>query len=358
LAAVFDCLGYGLFYLPGKFKGLKRNPRRILVIRLDHIGDFVNTLPLFRNLEVFLPEAKVTALVNPAVKELAELCPAIDEVMVFDAPWLRKKRGFSLARFFKTAKEISRRNFELGIDARGDLISLLLMYFGRVSYRIGYGITAGGFLVNKEPHYEQEAHAIQKAINLLKELFFEPQPFKPEVYCRLQHQQAVDALLKDYGLNSAKLLALHPYAGTPAKEWSEDKFSRLIKLLRAEGWQVLLLGTAADTPDYEGTHDFRGRLSLAQLPCLLKRTQLFVGLDSGPANLALALDIPSIVICSGTNIPQHWLVPSQKRILVYQDSPCKPCGRMNCPRQSHDCLEGISVEEVKREIDYLLVSLV
>ena len=52
--------------------------KQILVVRLDEIGDMVLTTPFFRELRRNYPEAEITLVVKPAIYNLMELCPYID----------------------------------------------------------------------------------------------------------------------------------------------------------------------------------------------------------------------------------------------------------------------------------------
>ena len=70
LIPLFDALGGIIFFPLRLFKNLPSNPKNILVVRLDHIGDFVCVTPVFKNIKKRFPGAKITALVNSVSKEL------------------------------------------------------------------------------------------------------------------------------------------------------------------------------------------------------------------------------------------------------------------------------------------------
>ena len=55
---------------------------KILVIRNDKMGDFTLALPSFALLKASLPECQLTALVPPYTRDIAELCPAIDHILL------------------------------------------------------------------------------------------------------------------------------------------------------------------------------------------------------------------------------------------------------------------------------------
>jgi heptosyltransferase-2 len=336
--------------------------RRILVVRLDHIGDFVCTSPVFRNLKKEFPQAEITAVVNSASKEMAYKDPAIDKVITYSPFYLA--RGEKASRFkglLRVIKDVRNIGFDLGLDPRGDLVSILVMWLGGVKYRVGYGITGGGFLLDREARYDSSAHVMDRNLALLKEAGVSVTDRTPAVYYDDKDAEIVEELLKgfkgdDKGISEkgvsekGKWIVLHPFAGAKSKEWPIDRFQELIGRLKNIAYDILLVGSKNDPGVFENVVDLRGKLSLPQLAYLVKRARLFTGLDSGPANIAAALNVPCIIICSGTNIPQLWIPDNSNVRFVYKDVDCKPCGLKTCRKARHECMDSISVDDVIDEI--------
>ena len=367
LAPLFDLAGSIVFF---PIKVFKKNPpldpKSILVIRLDHIGDFICTSPVFENLKSRFPSARITALVNSASKELAFRNPHIDKVIAFSPFWLdRRDKSSSLRALLRVIKDVRNIGFDLGIEPRGDILSIIIMWLGRVKYRVGYGITGGGFLLHKEGKYDKKAHIIDRNLTLLEALNIPVAHKLPDVYFNEKDKDAVEGLLlspksggiamteKEGGARNDgsatgldRAVVIHPFAGSKAKEWPRENFCKLIELLKENGYSVLLVGSKGDNGVFENTIDLRGRLNLPQLACLIKKIGFFIGLDSGPANIAAALNVPSIIICSGTNIPQLWIPKSPNVKFLYKDIECRPCENKVCPKAKHECMEAISVDDV------------
>ena len=161
-------------------------------------------------------------------------------------------------------------------------------------------------------------------------------------------------MLQELPLKEQRSVILHPFAGTKAKQWGVNKFQELIDRLRKLNWNIFVVGTENDAGNYNGVYDMRGRFTLSQLAFFIKHVGFFIGLDSGPANIAVALDVPTVVVCSGTNIPEHWIFNGENVKLVYRNVDCKPCELTICPKDKHYCMEDIGVEEVMNEVDRLL----
>src|SRR5919199_2634364 len=64
-------------------------PRRILCVRLDNFGDVLMTSPAFRALKQSWPNCHLTLLTSSAGAAVAPMIPEIDDVLVFDVPWVR-----------------------------------------------------------------------------------------------------------------------------------------------------------------------------------------------------------------------------------------------------------------------------
>src|SRR5947207_2662071 len=61
---------------------------RVLAIRLDNPADVLVTTPAIHATKEFLPSAELTLLAGPVGAQVARLNPDIDDVIVYQAPWM------------------------------------------------------------------------------------------------------------------------------------------------------------------------------------------------------------------------------------------------------------------------------
>ena len=61
--------------------------KRVLVIRLDHVGDVLFSTVVFRPLRRLYPKAHITALTGPWAASLLLHHPDVDRVVSFRSPW-------------------------------------------------------------------------------------------------------------------------------------------------------------------------------------------------------------------------------------------------------------------------------
>jgi ADP-heptose:LPS heptosyltransferase len=143
------------------------------------------------------------------------------------------------------------------------------------------------------------------------------------------------------------------------RQWSLDKYVELIELLLAtERVQVALIGGAddADTAGSilkrlgkrDGVFDLFGKLSLKDLPKLLRRAALFVGNNSGPQHVAAGLGVPTLGIHSGVVDAREWGPLGARAVAIRRDMSCSPCyieKPADCPR-ALACLHELSAAAV------------
>ncbi len=102
--------------------------QRILVVKLDHIGDFVTALPPIRRLKKLFPHARITVLAGPASRAFVALESCIDEFIPFAFFHARSQLGErdltsgGLCRTGRTASAVpvrsGGRSAEASVDAR------------------------------------------------------------------------------------------------------------------------------------------------------------------------------------------------------------------------------------------------
>ena len=350
LDAFFD-----LFSTSFKKRPFPKQVRRILVIRLDQIGDIVCALPVFSLLKRRFPEAQISALVSREGEAILKENPFVDEILVFQNNWFSQNRSFHPLQFLKILFTMRKKRFDLGFDLRGDLRPILLMVLAGVRYRIGYGIGGGGGLLQNERPYDMGLHQVELNARLVSDQILRKSDLKPEIYLKESEKLEVLNELRNRGAkDGARLIALHPEAGYPSKEWEEEKFRKLIaSFLEDLHNTVLIFGISKKAEQLAGHFLNSSRVinlvsafSLRRMIVALSQCDVFIGNDSGPSHIAQAVGIPVVVVASGTNEYEKWGVWCEQTSVLKHDVPCAPCHLQYCKVQGHPCMSEISVEEV------------
>ena len=346
--AILDGLGMTAVSFRKVFKEIPPlNPQRILVVRIDSLGDAVLTLPALQSLERRFPKARIDFLAGPAVRELYALLFPRSQIILFEKNWFNRggTLGGTLSEFFSIAKRLRTLRYDLAIDFRGDLRTLVLLSLAKIPHRWGRDGAGGRFLLTHRLENPYRRHEIFENLELIEG---NNKPSQVEF-------PSLDFPSSQEGSGVSRKIIIHVGAGYPSKRWATSNFIEIAKRIhkkqlgtpvfigRSEEKQLLDPYRKELGADFL---DLTGKTSLSELLTLLSRADLYLGNDSGPAHLAALLHRKIILIFSGTNDFKRWAPWSPQLRLIHHPVPCSPCEERICPLSRQICLEDISVEEV------------
>jgi heptosyltransferase-2 len=363
--------------------------RRILVVRLDRIGDVVMMSGFLRELRRGFPTAWVTLVASPAALNLLEACPYVNEVRVLPQPpaWLSQslKQGLRLIRALQLGLgRLRGGGYDLAVAPRWDADSFaspLLCLLSGARWRVAYSERVNAEKARSNRGYDRFfthtvdrrlcRHEVESNLDLLKCLGVEPAADQLEAWWTPEDAVRVEAVLHAAGLaGGERLVALAPGAAEANKIWPLSRFAEVGQWVRrAYGVRLVIIGgeaerAAADTlGQVLGPAAIRaaGLLTLRQTGALLKRCILFVGNDSGPMHLAAAAGIPVVAVsrCIRGGDPCRdqsparfgpWGVPHR---VLQPDQAAPPCGD-RCLAPAPHCILEVSVPRVLTAIQALL----
>jgi heptosyltransferase-2 len=147
----------------------------------------------------------------------------------------------------------------------------------------------------------------------------------------------------------APLLAIAPGAEYgPAKRWPARHFAAVAAAKRAQGWQVWLFGSKADTEaaaQIPADQNLAGRTTLDQAVALLSLADAVVSNDSGLMHVAAALGRPQVAVF-GPSDPLRTGPHNAKAHVLRLGVDCSPCNKRVCPLGHHRCLEDLEPAQV------------
>lgn len=342
-------------------------PRRILLLRLDHLGDGLLLGPALAALREGLPESELVLLAAPWGRTLYEGTDVVDRVHCAEVPWFarpRQRGGFRT--WLSLLRWIRRSHFDAAVDFRGDLRHLLWLALAGIPVRLGYGRTGGGFLCSHPVPY-RPVHEVERNLDLVRVLVpgataraLLPVPFDSEDLLQVQRT------LRQAGCDpAAAFLVFHVTAGYASKQWEPEAMARTMDLARRSGLgQIVIIGTKAELPAIDQVVSLQngpvavlaGHTTMPQLSALLHQASGFIGHDSGPGHLAVASGTPSVLLFSGVNEVSAWGPWGDSGVRVLTTAvPCSPCGLPVCNRD-HECMRGITPEDVQSALRDLQIS--
>lgn len=373
IVGLIDLLGFGLkktiniMFPNEKFqnKSIPVKTKKILVIRLDHIGDIVLSTPVFKCIKENCPQTLLSVLIAPWSLPIVQHNSYIDKLFVFRPFWFygretQKNCGKSLVSIIK---RLRMEKFDVGLDLRGSLFHILLLKLIGVKFTIGYGIAGGGFFLDSELPYNPQLHEVLHDLETLRPLGVKIK--EPELFIPVGEEEKLWAnkFVKRIHKSCEKIIALHIGTGAPSRKWINERWARVADTLTGEfRAKILLLGGSNDVEDAISVIskmkskpiNLVARTSLAQMIALVKECNLLIGLESASVHIACAVGTPLVALYGGMRDSKKWRPWCEEKCIVLQISiHCAPCGLKNgC--KSMECMHMIREEDVLESCRKLL----
>ncbi len=335
------------------------NPKNILIVRTDRIGDVVLSLPLAGLIKKRYPQCKVSFLVRNYTKDILFNHPSIDNVIILNEDNNKILLGENI-------KHLKNFNFDSSIVVYPTFWIAYLTFLSGIPKRIGTGYRWYSFLFNTKIYVHRkyaEKHELEFNVDLLKPLGINEQVNEHYVQYNIQvnpnSEQKIKEILKETGINSDDFIAIfHPGSGGSSVDLPVEKFKKIIDLIsKNDKIKILLTGSKEETKICEmlkvneKIKSLAGELNLSEVIALINMSNIFVSNSTGPLHIAAALGkntvgfYPRILACSG----KRWGPYTNKKKIFEPSINCENCTREQCNRL--DCMNSIDPGEVAGEID-------
>ena len=362
--------------------------RRVLVLRLERIGDLMMSLPAIAALRRLVPQAQIDLVTGSWNEPLARLIEGVDRVETLDARWLsRGAGGMGIAALARRAWAWRRRRYDVAINLEGDIRSNLLVAIAGARWTAGFTTGGGGPALDDAVDFDLAEHTATNGVALVAAALGDGLAMHGARGASAREAASVlprgQLLLPTTAREqAARLLSLdtHPPptmvgiqvgAGRLVKQWPAERFAGVAGRLASERHAAIVLTGAledreaadvlrARLPPSVRVIDLVGTLDLITLASVLARLSLLITSDTGPMHLAAAVGTPVVAIF-GPSSPERWGPLSRDCRIVRIDLPCSPCNRIRrpparCVGHTPDCLASIDVDDVYRAATSLLES--
>jgi lipopolysaccharide heptosyltransferase II len=339
--------------------------KRVLVVRLDNLGDLLMTTPAIAAVRAWLPDAHITLLTSPSGALLGPHLPEVDDIVAWHAPWMKNDAAISPTADLQRVAELAEGSHDAAIIftvcTQSALPAALLTWLAGIPLRLAhcrenpYSLLSD-WVPEPDTDIASARHEVQRQLDLVATVGFTALDDRLRFGLRAEDVRSVGAALRDAGIDPDRpLVVVHPGATAESRRWPAERFGAAARdIARASGAAIVFTGSAGEAPFIERAQaeldkpaaSFAGALSLGELGALIARAAVLLANNTGPVHMAAALGTPVVDLYALTN-PQHtpWRVNS--RVLSH-DVPCRNCLKSICPRGHHDCLRLIDSDAAAR----------
>jgi len=320
----------------------RRTGDRVLVVRLDSLGDVVVCGPAVR--AVAARAAHVTVLAGPRGAEAARLLPGVDDVLVFDAPWISPE-GRPVDPVAVTAlTEQLRGRFDAALVLtsfhQSALPTALLLRLAGVPWIAAVSTDFPGTLLDVRLPEPPDAPEPERMLAIAAGAGWQL-PAGDDGALRLRPELPV------VGGLPGRYVVVHPGADAPARAYPEALWAEVVGALAGDGMPVVVTGSAGEralTAAVAGAtgRDLGGQLDVAGLAAVIAGADAIAVGNTGPAHLAAAVGTPVVSLFSPVVPPIRWAPHTAARIVLGdQHAACAGSRARLCPVPGHPCLAGI-----------------
>jgi lipopolysaccharide heptosyltransferase II len=319
---------------------------------MDGIGDLAMTSAIFPSIRKRYPTAQIDLLTSNVAERVAQLLVDegwIDSIRVL--PLLRR----SLRQYVALARSFTAEKYDAGIDLRGDMRNVLLMWFAGIPIRAGLVESGFSYLLSEKLELPEGSHQALESTELVRRIGvtdFDPWPRLP---LRDADLNAADQWLRENNVAVDRpICAMHLSAFLPVKVWPLDRFVAVAKRLRDQlDVQFVVIGGGGETEiaaDFARQVDSRvaiaaGKTDIVTTAAILSRCSLFIGNDSGPAHLAACVGCP-VIDLFGPADPRRYRPLSPDTIVMVPHTACDPRCDKVCAREATRCMLDHTVDTV------------
>ena len=282
---------------------------RILISRMSAVGDTILTLPVACALRQAFPRAHLAWVVEEKSAGVVQGHECLDEVITLQRGWFTSPRGILEAR-----QKLRAGRFEVGIDCQGTTKSSLACWLSKAKQRIGY---RGKYASELSPFFNNQlvapksTHLADRSRELLSPLGIIDPPVEWKYPLAPEATRRAVAYAQSNDLQNG-FAVINPGASWNSKLWTMPHFGAVARYLgethglptvvvwgsdQEQAWAKEIVAAGA------GHCRMAPRTSLAELAALLRVARLFVGSDTGPLHLAVAVGTPTIGL-HGVTLPQ------------------------------------------------------
>jgi len=343
------------------------NYSSICILRLSAIGDVCHAVSAVQAIQKAHPNAKITWVMGKVEAMLLADLPGV-ELVIFD-----KKEGKAALKKLKNT--FKGKQFDVLLNMQVALRAGFVARCIPAKVKLGFDWARSkelhSLFINKRIAAQKEAHVLEGFKGFAKAIGvndYEPSWQMP--YTREDEVKADELLGQDYLAN--KLFVISPAASKAQRNWLPERYAALAEHARAQGFNVALTGGPTELEVNLAENIIKhcnspilnlvGKTKLKELLCVLKRADLVLAPDTGPAHMAVTVGTPVIGLYAHSNpartgpyLYQDYVVEVYHKNLLKQTGKTAQQVPWGTRVKGDDLMGQISVESVKAVFDHVVL---
>lgn len=340
-------------------------PSKILVIKWRSLGDTVLLTAALDELKKAYPNAEIHVTVTDRWAEVLEHHPAIDRIWPYMRHGDKGARAKAVARM---ALQLRKERFDLALNFHASTSSAMLAFASGAKVR---SIHHHGkrqthrFSTVTMPDGGKLKPVIDRDMDTLRALGLSiPSGQMPKLYLSKEEVADAKAFLEKEALKGP-ILAVGLSASRRTKIWPLDRTAEICRRwVNQTGGSVFVPVTSGERVLTEAFRGFIGGsfriglyedLSLRKVAAIFSHADVFVGNDSGPKHMAVAVGTPTVTMI-GPEHPFEWHpYPRDAHPYFFVEGlACRTegpkdyrwCGLKDCVVEKHKCMTQLEVGHV------------
>jgi len=342
---------------------------KMLVIGPSWVGDMMMSQSLYRTIKAIEPAAEIDVMAPAWCRPLLDRMPEVSNAL----PMPLGHGALELGERRRLGISLRDKHYQRAFVLPNSLKSALVPFFANIPKRTGwrgemrYGLLNDLRVLDKQafPLMVQRYVALAYEAGKIKSAADLPGPLLwPQLHVG---EGEITAISEQFSLPASRpIIGFCPGAEFgPAKRWPHYHYAALAQKLIAEGYQVVLFGSAKDHPAGEDIRrslveqaqafcmNLAGKTSLDQAVVLIAACQAVVSNDSGLMHVAAALNKP-LVALYGPSSPDFTPPLSQHAKVIRLIAGYHKVRKGDAEQGYHQSLIDIQPERVYQALSQLL----
>jgi ADP-heptose:LPS heptosyltransferase len=295
-------------------------------------------------------------LVGPLGAAAAELLPAVEEVLVWDCPWISGQPEAVDAEAIEAVRAgVAARRFDQAVILtsfhQSALPTALMLRLAGVARITAISEDYPGRLLDVRVAPPPDGPEPERMLTVARAAGFDLAAGDDG---RLRLREPLPRVELGVEVGAQRHIVVHPGVSASARAYPPAKWREVVAELAASRATVLVTGSkpeaelTAEVASGAGL-DCGGRFTLPELAAVAAQASVVLVGNTGPAHLAAAVGTPVVSLFAPVVPATRWAPYGvATRVLGDQDAPCQGSRATSCPAPGHPCLANVGPAEVVR----------